>query len=333
MTTLNSDRPGTDAESGAGTGSGSGTVSASGTAPAGEDSPRADRAPLSAEERKAAEREAQKEEARAALRAIKPWEGRATRQDKALMAAFVGVPLFFMALTPLKPFLIAHHPVLLEFVTGSNAAIGAAAAFARIGEIPLWLVVVAGVVGKVKIDWLFWWVGRRWGRGFVNLIAPGDRAQRFADRAQDMNPWIMPVALILSYLPGIPTVFVLVIAGWTGMRLVPFLLLDALGALVLTASVASVGYAAGQTGVDIVLLVDRYALWFTLAIVVVMAFVPVFKQNRAQKRAKAAQEAGTAEEAGAAEKAKAAEEAGTAEEAADGAGAARGDERARDPRD
>jgi membrane protein DedA with SNARE-associated domain len=330
MTTLNSDRPGTDAESGAGTGSGpgSGAGTVSGTAHADEDSPRADGAPLSAEERKAAEREAQKEEARAALRAIKPWEGRATRQDKALMAAFVGVPLFFMALTPIKPFLIAHHPVLLEFVTGSNAAIGAAAAFARIGEIPLWLVVVAGVVGKVKIDWLFWWVGRRWGRGFVNLIAPGDRAQRFADRAQDMNPWIMPVALILSYLPGIPTVFVLVIAGWTGMRLVPFLLLDALGALVLTASVASVGYAAGQTGVDIVLLVDRYALWFTLAIVVVMAFVPVFKQNRAQKRAKAAEEAGTAEEAATAGGAGAAEEA----EAVERAGAAQEDERARDPR-
>ncbi|MFC9086172.1 DedA family protein [Nocardiopsis dassonvillei] len=319
MTTLNSDRPGTGARSGAGTGTGSesesgtgtgtGSESAtvSGTTHAGEDTPRADGAPLSAEERKAAEREAQKEEARAALRALKPWEGRATRQDKALMAAFVGVPLFFMALTPLKPFLIAHHPVLLEFVTGSNAAVGAAAAFARIGEIPLWLVVVAGVVGKVKIDWLFWWVGRRWGRGFVNLIAPGDRAQRFADRAQDMSPWIMPVALVLSYLPGIPTVFVLVIAGWTGMRLVPFLLLDALGALVLTASVASVGYAAGQTGVDIVLLVDRYALWFTLGIVVVMAFVPVFKQNRAQKRAKAAEEAG--------------------------AGTARGDEGAQDPRD
>ncbi|WDZ91241.1 DedA family protein [Nocardiopsis sp. HUAS JQ3] len=320
MTTLNSDRSGTGARSGSGTGAGPGSESGTGTgsesatvpgtAHAGEDTPRADGAPLSAEERKAAEREAQKEEARAALRALKPWEGRATRQDKALMAAFVGVPLFFMALTPLKPFLIAHHPVLLEFVTGSNAAVGAAAAFARIGEIPLWLVVVAGVVGKVKIDWLFWWVGRRWGRGFVNLIAPGDRAQRFADRAQDMSPWIMPVAIVLSYLPGIPTVFVLVIAGWTGMRLVPFLLLDALGALVLTASVASVGYAAGQTGVDIVLLVDRYALWFALGIVVVMAFVPVFKQNRAQKRAKAAAEAKAAEEVG----------------------AARGDERAQDPR-
>ncbi|PDP85741.1 DedA family protein [Glycomyces fuscus] len=296
MTTVNNDRSDTGSETGPETGSAHGA----GSAHVGGDSPGGGDGPVSAQERKAAEKEAQKEEARAALRAMKPWKGRATRQDKALMAAFVGVPLFFMALTPLKPFLIAHHPVLLEFVTGSNAAIGAAAAFARIGEIPLWLVVVAGIVGKVKIDWLFWWVGRRWGRGFVNLIAPGDRAQRFADRAQDMNPWIMRTALVLSYVPGVPTVFVLVIAGWTGMRLVPFLLLDALGALLLTATVASVGYAAGQAGVDVVLLVDRYALWFTLGIVVLMAFIPVFKKNRAEKRAKAAEEAEAAGQAEAA---------------------------------
>ncbi|MFC6432622.1 DedA family protein [Nocardiopsis tropica] len=243
------------------------------------------------------EKERKQEEAMEVLRAMKPWKGKATRQDKALLFTVVAIPLFFMALTPLKPFLIAEHPVGLAFVTGSNAAIGAASAFARIGEIPLWLVVVAGVVGKVKVDWLFWWVGRRWGRGFVNLIAQGDKAQRFADRAEDMNPWIIRAAMPLSYLPGVPALFVYVVAGWTGMRLRTFLLLDALGALLLTATVAGVGYAAGQTGVDIVLAVDRYALWVTLAIVFVMAFVPVVKQMRlakAEEAARAAEAAGTA---------------------------------------
>jgi len=249
------------------------------------------------------EKERKQEEAMEALRAMKPWKGKATRQDKALLFTVIAIPVFFMALTPLKPFLIAEHPIGLAFVTGSNAAIGAASAFARIGEIPLWLVVVAGVVGKIKVDWLFWWVGRRWGRGFVNLIAQGDKAQRFADRAEDMNPWIIRAAVPLSYLPGVPALFVHVVAGWTGMRLRTFLLLDALGALLLTGTVAGIGYAAGQTGVDIVLAVDRYALWVTLAIVLVMAFVPVVKQIRQAKaeeaaRVRKAAEAAEAEQVG-----------------------------------
>ncbi|WP_150240188.1 DedA family protein [Nocardiopsis quinghaiensis] len=227
--------------------------------------------------------ERKKEEARAALRSLKPWQGRATRQDKALMATFLGLPVFFMAMTPLKPFLIAHHPVLLEFVTGSTSAIGAAAAFSRVGEIPLWLVIVAGVFGKVKLDWLFWWVGRRWGRGIVNLLAPGEKAQRFADGAQDMNPWIIRTVLLLNYVPGVPSALVHVTAGWTGMRLRTFLALDAAGALLLTATVASIGYAAGRTGVDIVLMVDRYALWVSLGIILLMAFVPVVRQSRAAR--------------------------------------------------
>ncbi len=65
---------------------------------------------------------------------------------------------------PLKPFLLASHPVLLAFLTGDRTATGAAAAFARIGEAPLWLV-VAGAVGMVKLDRLTWWTGRQWGSG------------------------------------------------------------------------------------------------------------------------------------------------------------------------
>ncbi|WP_116247697.1 DedA family protein [Nocardiopsis sp. FIRDI 009] len=239
-----------------------------------------------------AARARREQEVREALRAMKPWKGRATRQDKVLLACAIGIPAFFLALTPVKPLLIADHPIGLAFLTGSNAAVGAAAAFARIGEIPLWLVVVAGVVGKVKVDWLFWWLGRRWGRGFIDLLAQGERARRFADRAHDLNPWIIRFALTLSYLPGVPAALIHVTAGWTGMRLRTFFLFDALGALLLTAVVTAVGHASGQTGVDVILLVDRYALWLTFAIIFVMAFYPVFRQQRAEKaRRRAAAEA------------------------------------------
>lgn len=90
-----------------------------------------------------------------------PWAGRATAGDKALVTAILLVVAMGFALTPAQPFLIAHHPVLLEFLTGDLVVIGAAAAFARIGEAPFWLVVVAGAVGMVKFDALAWWAGRR----------------------------------------------------------------------------------------------------------------------------------------------------------------------------
>ncbi|WP_304452404.1 DedA family protein [Nocardiopsis sp. YSL2] len=266
-----------------------GTADTAGTAPDAD-------CVLSPERERRREKERKEEEARAALRALKPWEGRATRQDKALLTAFIVIPTVFLALTPLKPLLIADHPVGLAALTGSNAAIGAASAFARIGEIPLWLVLCAGVFGKIKVDWLFWWLGRRWGRGIVNLITPSERARRLADKVRDANPWWIRAAVLVSYVPGVPAALVLVVAGWTGMRLRTFMVLDACAALLMTGSVAAAGYAAGQAGVDIILLVDRYALWITFALIFAMAFAPVIRQNiRAKAADRARAKAGGAE--------------------------------------
>src|SRR5215207_527634 len=115
----------------------------------------------------------------AAWRRYVPWQRPATGVDKALMGAILAVVAVGLVLRPLKPFLLASHPVLLEFLTGDLTAIGAAAAFARIGEAPLWLVVLAGVVGMMKLDWLTWWAGRQWGRGIIRMFTTSERAQRF----------------------------------------------------------------------------------------------------------------------------------------------------------
>lgn len=87
-----------------------------------------------------------------------PWEGRGARGDWVLLALIAVIAGLGVAIRPLRPFLIAAHPVLLELLDGGIAAIGAAAAFARIDELPLWLVVLAGVAGMAKFDWLTWWV-------------------------------------------------------------------------------------------------------------------------------------------------------------------------------
>src|SRR5699024_8589351 len=72
------------------------------------------------------------------------------------------IPAFFLLTMPLRPLFIADHPIPLALVTGSYAAIGAGGALASVGQETFWVVLLAGVIGKIKIDWLFWWLGRRW---------------------------------------------------------------------------------------------------------------------------------------------------------------------------
>lgn len=231
--------------------------------------------------------ERERELAQAQLRGMRLWEGKAERQDKVLLSLFIGLPLIMMATIPLRPLFIADHPVALAFATGSYAAIGAGAAFAAVGQGSLWSVILAGVVGKIKISWLFWWLGRRWGVRFLRFAVPNERAQRFAARLQSMNPWVLRVLIPLGYLPGIPTMIICVLAGTSGMRLSTYLFLDALGALIVTSIVAFIGFTSGQAGVDIVLLIDRYALWIMLALIFGMAMYPAYTSMRDQKARKA----------------------------------------------
>jgi len=158
-------------------------------------------------------------------------------------------------------------------------AFGAAAAFARIGEAPLWLVVVAGAVGMVKFDWLAWWAGRQWGAGIIRIFTASERVQRYAARATERNPRIVRLAVVLAVLPGVPTAVVYAAAGWARMRLTTFLLLDLVGAALMTAVVAGLGYGLGRRAVDVVLMIDRYASVVSLTMITVALLIPVLKRG------------------------------------------------------
>ncbi|GLZ45321.1 hypothetical protein Acsp06_15060 [Actinomycetospora sp. NBRC 106375] len=224
------------------------------------------------------------EEARQAWRKAMPWDHPMSRGDKVLVFATLGVVVLMVASMPFRPFLLASHPVALSAVTGSLSAIGSGAAFARIGQGDLWLVIVAGVVGMIKFDWLFWLAGRRWGTRILELWAPGEVARRFVARIRSAPRWAMALAVVGAALPGVPAPAVFALAGLGRMRLVPFLVLDAVGA----ALVAGLGYGVGQSGVDVVLLIDQYALWITLslvAVVTVRASVRAHRESKEPQRA------------------------------------------------
>ena len=207
-----------------------------------------------------------------------PWEGRAGRTDIVLMAAIIAVIAFGLALRPAKPFLIASHPVLLAFLAGDLTAIGAAAAYARIGEAPLWLVILAGAVGMMKLDVLTWWTGRLWGGGIIRMFTTSQRTQRLALRTTELKPWILGAAVVLANLPGVPTPIVYAVAGMAGMRLITLVLLDLLGTLLITAVVAGLGYGLGQHAVDFVLMIDKYALLASITMLTTAAVLPFVKR-------------------------------------------------------
>lgn len=227
---------------------------------------------------------------------VAPWQGKATPVDKLLLFGLMGVPLFYMVMLPFRPQLIASHPVLLEFLTGAKSAIVGAAAFARIGELPLTLVFIAGLIGMAKLDWMFWLAGRRWGDGAVDLFAQSDRQRKRFRQLKNVPTWLLLFFIFISRVPGFPGPIAWLVAGYSRMPLWLFLTAQIAGAAAMTAVWTALGYQLGQAAVDVIQVIDRYAVWISLALVIGIVGWSTAKTMRSEaKKAKAAEADATAE--------------------------------------
>jgi membrane protein DedA with SNARE-associated domain len=218
-------------------------------------------------------------------RADLPWVGRPQRADLICWAGIALSGLYALALIPVRPLLIGDHPVLLELLTGSMTSIVTAGAFARVGEVPLALAVTAAIPGMIMFDPFFWWAGRRWGRAMLTIFAGRSRrGGRLVTRAETWGRRLGWLGVVLAYYLPIPAALVFVVAGWTGMRLVTFVLLDAAGALLWIVLLAGLGYYLGQDAVDVAKTISHYGLWISIGLVVAVLVSQRVKTLRAPSR-------------------------------------------------
>jgi membrane-associated protein len=212
-----------------------------------------------------------------------PWHGRPRAADIICLAGIVLSGVSYWALLPLRLSLIGTRPVLAELLNGSTESIISAAAFARTGDGTLVVVLLAAIPGLMKFDILYWWAGRLWGERFLTALLGSQRAAKHMGRARRSGrKFTWPAVLLSCFLP-VPRAIIFVIAGWTEMKLVTFLILDLLGVLLWAGLLAGLGYTLGHTAVVAAKTVSRYSLWFTIGIVVLSVLLAVRSQRRAAR--------------------------------------------------
>jgi membrane protein DedA with SNARE-associated domain len=204
-----------------------------------------------------------------------PWEGKPRRVDIACWAAITLSGLYYFAILPFRASLVGTHPIVLVLLNGSTEGLVSAAAFARVNHGTLAWVLLAAIPGLMKFDLIFWWAGRLWGERIVHVFAGQKersrrRAERFVVRVHRWGRWFTwPAVIVAPFLP-FPSAIIYGVAGWTGMRLATFLILDAIGSLAWAGMLAGLGYELGHRAVTVAQEVSRYGLWVTIGIVVLV---------------------------------------------------------------
>ncbi len=201
------------------------------------------------------------------------------RRRRAICATALALfGLYSLLLVPAVPSLIGSNPVLLEALRGSTAAMVAGGAFARVGQASLALALLAPLPTLFIADPFLWWAGRLWGPDVVSYLgARGARGKRRTDRAARLLERYGSWAVVLAYLLPIPSSLIYAAAGWTGMRLRRFLLLDLVGTSLWVGLIVGLGYGIGRSAVHVAHVITRYSLYFTLALVVFTFVVVAFR--------------------------------------------------------
>jgi membrane protein DedA with SNARE-associated domain len=213
-----------------------------------------------------------------------PWQGKPRKIDILCWAGITLSGLYYLAILPFRAALVGTHPIALEILNGSTEAIVAAAAFARVGHGTLLVVMLASIPGLMKFDPLYWLAGRLWGERVIELMfSRGKRTTKYLDWVNRWGRWVIWPAIVLAPFLPLPSAVFYIVAGWSGMSLVTFLILDLIGSLMWAGMLAGLGYELGHHAVVVAQTVSRYGLWFSIAIVVLIVVSQV-RRARAMHR-------------------------------------------------
>lgn len=198
-----------------------------------------------------------------------PQDRTSLRRRRAIcLAALALQALYSLALVPAVPALIGRDPVLLEALNASTAAMVAAGAVARAGQASLALALLAPIPTLLMTGPFLWWAGRLWGPLAAKYLAGrGQRAKRRTDRAIRLLERYESWAVVLAYVVPVPSALIYAAAGWTGMSLRRFLLLDLAGTALWVVLITGLGYAIGHGAVNVAHAITRYGLVLTLALI------------------------------------------------------------------
>jgi membrane-associated protein len=213
-----------------------------------------------------------------------PWSGKPRRVDIICWAAITLSGVYYWAILPSTASLVGTHPVALELLNGSTPAIISAAAFARVGHGTLAVVLLTAIPGLMKFDLLYWWAGRLWGERIILLLSGNNkRGPKYMERVRRWGrKFLWPAMIVCPFVP-LPNAIVYVIAGWSGMRVSTFLILDVIGTLMWAGTLAGLGYAMGHHAVVVAQNISHYGLWITIALVVLVIAVQIRASRRMRR--------------------------------------------------
>ncbi|MDF1488223.1 DedA family protein [Tessaracoccus caeni] len=213
-----------------------------------------------------------------------PWKKEPGRSDYACLAWFGVIGVFSLALIPTRAWLLGVAPDWLAMITGGRTAVAASGALAGVGQMAHWpVVLVIASILSLKFDWIYWWAGKLWGRGMIEIWAGRSvRAKRNYDRAERWAEKLGPLGFFIAYVPiPLPLMqVVFVLSGAAKMSLKRFLIYDYVASTIWLVFYFWLGWQLGEPVVEILNWYARIAGYVAIGLLVVIVVTTVLSARK-----------------------------------------------------
>lgn len=195
--------------------------------------------------------------------------------DKLLFGLLMAMGVYSMAMLALRAWLLSH-PLAYSLLIGGYTSATVSGANASVGNGDWWLYLAASLVGGLKFVPVYWLMGKRWGMEFIDMsLQYMPRARTFFTKALTKESGKTKAVILglvpLGYCPGpVPGTVLNAIAGLLKVGLGVVMAINALSVLAVNGLFMWLGHTFGDQVLEVINVVNRYLLWFTIGLLVLV---------------------------------------------------------------
>ena len=226
-----------------------------------------------------------------------PWAHKPTRSDLACWAWIAVVGIYGIVMLPLRAVLLGLNPPIAAMITGGRSMVVATGAWVNVNGGPLFIYWIVASLSLVKFSWVYWWAGKLWGTGIIDLWAgKSDRSKRRADKAVSLANRFWVLAIVLTFLPlPFPMAIVYAAIGAAGTGLKKFLPPIFITSMVFQAGYIGLGWWIGEPAVKLMNIYAQY-MWYAVLVILAVMIATWWWRSRKEKLAERAAAAVTPED-------------------------------------
>ncbi|MDR1851145.1 MAG: VTT domain-containing protein [Propionibacteriaceae bacterium] len=213
-----------------------------------------------------------------------PFDHKPGRKDFVCLGLISAVAIYSLIMLPLQPVVLGWAPQVLGAL-GYRTGMILTGVQAYMGDHWWPLVLGLGTLLSAKFDWIYWWAGKLWGRGIIEMWSgKSERAKKRNARAEKIARKYETLAIVITYLPiPIPAAVIYAVLGEAGTSLKKFLGVDIASALVMQSIYLALGWWIGEPAVKVMEVYTQYMWYISFALLVGVVVFAVWSTKRQMK--------------------------------------------------